>query len=94
MKPGYVLMKLKYYCNHWALITVYQHTRVWPYVENKRRTEEDVANLGLILTQQQQQNNNKYNLYLPSAMFIAQVLVGSSKQLEQIIQIKPGVAPD
>jgi len=62
-------------------------------VENKRRTEEDVANLGLILTQQQQQNN-KYNLYLPSAMFIAQVLVGSSKQLEQIIQIKPGVAPD
>jgi len=63
-------------------------------VENKRRTEEDVANLGLILTQQQQQQNNKYNLYLPSAMFIAQVLVGSSKQLEQIIQIKPGVAPD
>jgi len=53
-------------------------------VENKRRTEEDVANLGLILTQQQQQNN-KYNLYLPLPMFIAQVLVGLSKQLKQIM---------
>ena len=29
----------------------------------------------------------KYNLYLPSAVFIAQVLVGPSKQLKQIIQI-------
>ena len=28
----------------------------------------------------------KYNLYLPSAVFIAQVLVGPSKQLKQIIQ--------
>ena len=27
------------------------------------------------------------NLYLPSAVFIAQVLVGPSKQLKQIIQI-------
>ena len=30
---------------------------------------------------------NLYNLYLPSAVFIAQVLVGPSKQLKQIIQI-------
>ena len=28
-----------------------------------------------------------YNLYLPSAVFIAQVLVGPSKQLKQIIQM-------
>ena len=31
---------------------------------------------------------NTYNLYLPSAVFIAQVLVGPSKQLKQIIQIQ------
>jgi len=30
------------------------------------------------------------NLYLPSAMFIAQVLVGPSKQLKQIFQIEHG----
>ena len=30
----------------------------------------------------------KYDLYLPSAVFIAQMLVGPSKQLKQIIQIE------
>ena len=29
---------------------------------------------------------NKHNLYLPSAVFITQLLVGPSKQLKQIIQ--------
>ena len=33
-------------------------------------------------------NTNKYNLYLPSTVFITQVLVGPSKQLKQIIQIQ------
>ena len=31
------------------------------------------------------------NLYLPSAVFIAQVLVGPSKQLKQIIQIEDNI---
>ena len=32
-----------------------------------------------------------YNLYLPSAVFIAQVQVGPSKQLKQIIQIEHNI---
>ena len=35
--------------------------------------------------------NNKINLYLPSAVFIAQVLVGPSKQLKQIFQIEHNI---
>jgi len=33
-------------------------------------------------------NKKISNLYLPSAMFIAQVLMGPSNQLKQIIQIE------
>ena len=33
----------------------------------------------------------KINLYLPLAVFIAQRLVGTSKQLKQIIQIEPSI---
>ena len=37
-------------------------------------------------------NSNKINnLYLPSAVFITQVLVGPSKQLKQIIQIQHNI---
>ena len=33
----------------------------------------------------------KENLYLPSAVFVAQVLVGPSKQLKQIFQIEHNI---
>ena len=36
-------------------------------------------------------DNNDNNLYLPSAVFIAQVLVGPSKQLKQIFQIEHNI---
>ena len=37
-------------------------------------------------------NKYKYNLYLPSAVFIVQVLVGPSKQLKKIIQTEHNIA--
>ena len=36
-------------------------------------------------------NIKKYNLYLPSAVLTAQVLVGSSKQLKQILQTEHNI---
>ena len=46
--------------------------------EVKKKTEKQVTT---------NTKKKKYNLYLLSAVFIAQVLVGPSKQLKQIIQI-------
>ena len=35
--------------------------------------------------------HKKHDLYLPSAVFIAQMLVGPSKQLKQILQIEHNI---